>query len=106
MQEQRLRAAAVEDERVAPFQPRDRLALACLFGQQIADGFLFERLRRRAADVDLLRVGPRVAQQTRVNKMIEEHDVRGLEALEAADGDESGIAGPGADQVHGRARHG
>jgi hypothetical protein len=41
-----------------------------------------------------------------VDEMIEEHDVRGLEALEAADGDEPGVAGPGPDQVHDRALHG
>ena len=81
MQEQRFGAAAVEDERVAPFQPRDDLALARLLGEQIADRFLLERLRRGDADVDLLGVGPRVAQQARVNEVVVEHDVGRREAL-------------------------
>ena len=63
VQEQRLGAAAVEDERIAPLQPRDDLALARLFGQQIADGFLLERLRRGDADVD--RLGVRRAWRSR-----------------------------------------
>ena len=75
MQEQRFRAAAIEDERVAPLQPRDDLAFARLLGEQIADRFLFERLRRGDADVDLLRVRPRVAQQPRVHEVVVEHDV-------------------------------
>ena len=81
VQEQRFRAAAIEDERVAPFQPRDCLAFARLLRQEIADRFLFERLRRRAADVDFLRVWPGVSQQPGVNQMVEEDDVRRLEAL-------------------------
>ena len=56
VQEQRFGAAAVEDERIAPFQARDRLPLARLFREQIADRFLLERLRRGDADVDFLRV--------------------------------------------------
>ena len=106
VQKQRFRAASIEDERIAPLQPGDRLAFARLFGQQIADGFLFERLRSRTADVDLLRVRSCVAQQARVNKMIVKHHVRRLEALESADRDEPGITGSGADEIHRRARHG
>ena len=98
VQEQRFRTAPIENEWVAPFQTGDRLALARLFGQEITDRFLFERLRRRAADVNFLGVGPRAAQQTRVDEMIEEHDVRRLEALEPSHGDEAGIPRPGADQ--------
>ena len=55
----------IEHERIAPLQPRDGLAFARLFGEQIADRFLLERLRRRDADVDLFGVGARVAEQPR-----------------------------------------
>ena len=54
VQEQRLFAAAIEDERVAPLQPRNELAFARLLDEQIADRFLRHRLRRRGADVDQL----------------------------------------------------
>ena len=99
VQEQRFGAAAVEDERVAPLQPRDGLALARLLRQQVADRFLLERLRRGGADVDLLRVRPRRAQQPRRHEMVVQHDVGRRETLQAADGDEAGIARTGADEV-------
>ena len=65
VQEQRFLAAAVEHERVAPLQPRDRLALARLLGEQVADGFLRHRLRARRADVDQLGAGARVLSSRR-----------------------------------------
>ena len=52
MQEQRFLAAAVEDVRVAPLEPRDDLALAGFLGNQVADGFLRGRGGRRGAQVD------------------------------------------------------
>ena len=55
-----LRPAAIEHERIAPLQPRHRLALARLLREQVADRFLFERLRRGEADVDLFGVRARV----------------------------------------------
>jgi hypothetical protein len=65
VEEQRLRAAAVEHERVAPLQSRDRLALARFLSEEITNRLLLERLGRRDADVDLLRVRARVAEQPR-----------------------------------------
>ena len=56
VKEQGFGAAVIEDERVAPLEPRDRLALARFFRQQVADGFLFQGLRSREADIDLLGV--------------------------------------------------
>ena len=100
VQEQRFGAAAVEHERVAPFQPRDRLALARLLREQVADRFLLERLRRGDADVDLLRVGARVAQQPRVDEVVVQHDVGRGQVLQPADGDQARIARAGADQIH------
>ena len=63
VQEQRFDSALVEHERVAPLEPGDQLALARLLGDQIADGFLIETLRRRAADVDPLGVRRRLVEQ-------------------------------------------
>ena len=79
VQEQRFLAAAIEHERIAPLQPRDDLALARFFDEQVVDGFLIERLRRREADVDLLGVLARIAEQPRVHEVVVEHDVGGGE---------------------------
>ena len=65
VQEQRFGAAAVEHERIAPLQPRDDLALARLLGEQVADRFLLERLRRGDADVDLSRRPARACRSSR-----------------------------------------
>src|SRR5207247_6101776 len=65
MEKERFGSAAVEDERVAPLQARDGLALTRLLDQQITDRFLLQRLGRRAAEVDLFRVSARVGQELR-----------------------------------------
>ena len=49
VQEQRFLAAAIEQERIAPLEPRDDLSLARFFHEQVVDRFLVERLRRRRA---------------------------------------------------------
>ena len=79
VKEQRFLAAAIEHERIAPLEPRDDLALARFFDQQVVDGFLVERLRRSQADVDLLGVLPRIPEQPRMHEMVVEHDVGGRE---------------------------
>ena len=104
VEEQRLGAAAVEDERVAPFEPGDRLALARFFREQIADRLLLERLRRGHAHVDFFGISPRVPEQTRMHEPVVQHHVGGRETLQAADGDEARIARPRADQIN-HARH-
>ena len=58
MKEQRFGAAAVEHERVAPFQARHDLALACLLHEQIANRFLLERFGRGHAHVDGFGIRP------------------------------------------------
>ena len=93
VEEQRLGAAAVEQERIAPLQARHDLALARLLGEQVADRFLRDRLRRRDAEVDFLGVGARVAQHSRRDEMVVQHHVRRFEALQPANGDEPGITG-------------
>ena len=40
------------------------------------------------------------------NEMVVDDDVRGAEMVEAMDGDEARIAGPGANQIDGRMPHG
>jgi hypothetical protein len=90
----------VEHERVAPFEPRDDLVLARLFGEQVADRLLFERLRRGDAHVDRLRVGPGVAEQSRVDQVVVQNDVGHRQALHAAHGDEAGVPRAGADEIH------
>jgi len=60
----------VEHERVAPLQPRHHFALARFLGEEIADRFLLERLRRRAADVNGLGVGARVSQKPGMNEVV------------------------------------
>ena len=100
VQEQRFRSAAVEYKRIAPLQARDRLAFARFFGEQVTDRFLLERLRRGDPDVDLLRVRPRVAQQSRMHQMVVQHDICLREALHPSGGDEARIARARANQVH------
>src|SRR5215470_9388699 len=99
-QRDRVAAAGIEDKRVAPLQPRDRFAFARLLCEQIADRFLFVGLRRGDADVDFLRVGPRVPEQAWVDEVVVQHDVGRHQTLQTADGDQSGISGAGPDQIH------
>lgn len=106
VQEQRFLTAPLEHERVAPFQPRDHLALARLVGEQIADRLLRHRLRRRRAHVDQLGACARVLQQALRYAMVVDHDVRRSKAFQAVHGNEPGVAGPGSDQVHGPPLHG
>ena len=89
VQEQRFLTAAIEQERIAPLQPRDDLAFARFFHEQVVDGFLVERLRRAEPDVDLLGFLPRIAEQSRVHEMVVEHDVGGGEVARAACADET-----------------
>ena len=101
VQEDRFLAAAVEEERIAPLEADDDLALAGLLGDEQADRVLLAGLRGGGADVDALRVRRRHRQQARVDEVIVDHHVRALEAAQAAHGDERGVAGAGADQVDG-----
>ena len=86
VQEQRFFAALIEQERIAPLQPRHGLAFARLFGEQVADGILIARLGRGAADVDALGVLRRSVQQIGMHEVIEDHHVGLLQAAVAAQG--------------------
>ena len=94
VQEERFAAAGIEKERVAPFEPRDGLALARLLGEQVADGFLLERLWRRRADVDFLGVWPRIPEQPRMHHMVIEHDVGRAETSQTRAVIKPGSPGP------------
>ena len=63
VQEQRFLAAVIEQERIAPLEPRHGLAFARFLGQQVADRFLIARLGRGAADVDPLGMRRRDVEQ-------------------------------------------
>ena len=76
VQEQRFLAALIEQERIAPLEPRHRLAFARLLREQVADRILIARLGRGAADVDALGVLRRDVQQIGMHEVIEDHDVR------------------------------
>ncbi len=99
VKEQRFLSAAIEHERIAPLQSRHRLAFARFLDQQIVDGFLIERLRRRQADVDFLSVLAGIAEQPRVDEVIVEHDVGRGEMAQTAGGDKSRVTWACADQV-------
>ena len=105
VQEQRFLAAAIEQERIAPLEPRDDFSLARFLHEQVVDRFLIERLRRCRAEVDLLGLLPRIPQQPRLHEMVVEHDVGSREIAGAAGADEPGIAGAGADEVDDGAHH-
>lgn len=100
VQKQRLLPAAVEHERVSPFQTRHDFAFARLFHQQVADGFLIEWLRRCGADVDFFGVLARVTQHARRDQVVVKHDIRAGERAQAPHRDQAGIAGAGADEIN------
>ena len=105
VKEERLFSALIEQKRIAPLQSRHGLAFARLFGEQVTDGVLIARLGRGAADVDPLGVFRRNRQQIGAHEVIEDHHVGLLQAAVAAQGDEVGRAGTGANQID-RGSHG
>ena len=75
VKEQRLFAAAIEDEGVAPLQPRDDAAFAGLLDQQVADSLLSHRRRRGRADIDPFGVRRRLRDQPFVDEVVVDDDV-------------------------------
>jgi hypothetical protein len=100
---------AAEHARVAPLQAHDARARGRVLHEQGVDRRLARvlgagagaRMRHAAkaalADVDPARLGRERAQR-RVGERVEEHDVGGAQPLGAAQGDQIGLAGPGADE--------
>jgi hypothetical protein len=105
LEEERLFAAVVEDERVAPLESRHQLALAGLLGNQVADRLLLQRLGRRCADVDELGAAPRVQQQPRRDEVIVDDHVRAAQAGEPVHRDEARVSRAGADERNCRLCH-
>ena len=105
-QEERFLSARIEDKRVAPFQPDDDLPFASLVGEQIADRFLRDRLRRRRPDSNELRSDSRVPEQSRRHEVVMDDDVGGPQAFESTDGDQVRISGPCTHEKHARRDHG
>ena len=94
--------ASAEHERVAAFQPDDRVAGARLADQDARDlrlrlGVLLWLL----ADVDPLRVRAHEAHQRAGPEPVVDDDVCAAKEREATNGDQAGIAGAGADEVDG-----
>ena len=100
VQEQRLFPAAIEDERIAPLQPRDGLAFARLLGEEVVDRFLRHRLRRCRADVDQLGARPGMRQQPAGDEVVVDDHVGDPQAFESEDRDQPRIARAGADEKH------
>jgi hypothetical protein len=93
-------AAAVEDERVAPFQPHHNLAFARLVGEQVADGVLIERLGRGGADVDALGIRTGAPHRRGGHAVIVEDDIGIGHAIPAAHRQQRRIARSRADDVN------
>src|SRR4029078_7838220 len=93
VEKQGLAAAVIENERAAPFQPRDDLSLACLFREQVTDGFLLERLRSRHAYIDALGVSSRSPQEARMHERVVQHDVGRGQTMQSADRNEIRVSG-------------
>jgi hypothetical protein len=106
VKKQRLFASAIEDERVAPLEPRDDLAFARLFRQQVADGLLRQGLWRCRPDVEQLGARACMVEQTRRNQMVMYDDVGGPQQLEAGYRNQARVSGPRADQINRRPFHG
>ena len=102
VEEQRLFAAAIEEERIAVLQPRHDLALAGLLGEQEADRVLIGVLTGRPADVDALGVARRQVEHARMHRAVVDHDIGRFEAPLSPHGHQARSAGPGADQIHQR----
>ncbi len=75
VEEERLFAAAIEEERVALLQPRHDPAVARLLGEQEADGILIGGLTGRPPDVDALGLARRQIEHPRVHRAVVNHHV-------------------------------
>lgn len=91
-----------EHERVAPLEPNDRLSSGGVTNQELVDLFLGERsVSGPLADVDQHRIGARLSQELVSYQAVVHDDLGAPQQLQAAGGDQSGIAGAAAHQIHG-----
>jgi hypothetical protein len=100
VKEECLRTAAVEDKRIAPLETRHSFSFACLFSEEVADGFLIERAWRSQPHIQLLRVWSGVPQQPRMDEMVVEHDICRLQVTQATRCDEAWISWAGSNQIN------
>ena len=94
-----LLAAAPEHERVTALEPRHALAGARQLQQQLVDPLLLAALAGLLADENALGVAPRAPEHCLPDQAVVENHVRLLQQLQRAQGQQVGVAGPGADQV-------
>ena len=105
VQHQRLLAAAAEHERVAALEPDDRSPGARVLEQQRVRVVLGElRAFALLADVDHLRVRARVREGLGRDQAVVEDHVGVRDQLDGAHGEQPGVAGSRADEMH-RAGH-
>jgi hypothetical protein len=100
VQEERFFASAIENERVASFEPRDELALASLVSEEKRNRILLHRLPAGAPHIDQLSSLACLFQGPRWNLVIVDDNVGAPQALEPMHSDEAGISGPGPNQVN------
>ena len=103
VQEHRFLGAAVEDEGIAPLEPRHLMAVSRLFGEQHRDGVLRDVALGGTAGVNPLRVRRRPAQH-RFCRAVVDDDVGLSEQSRATGRKQSRIARPGADDDHAAGR--
>jgi hypothetical protein len=100
VEKQRFLASAVENERIAPFQPDDCFAFARFFREQEGDRILFQRFRGGRTYVNALGRRLGTAEEPRVDPMVIDDDVGGLQIALAANAHERRIARARADDVY------
>ena len=103
-QKRELLAAAAEDERVAALEPHDALAVAGEGDEQRVDRVLRHGVvAGQLADVDDLgrqhdALGGEPVEHAARAEPVGDDDVGGLERAQAAEGEQAGVAGSGADE--------
>ncbi len=96
----RLLAAAGEDHRVAALEPGDDPSLFRVLDDDLVDFVLGDGVVLRTfSDVNFLAAGFRPAEQLGTAQSVVNQHVRRLDALLGAKGDETEIAGAGADEI-------
>ena len=99
-----LLGAAPEDERIAALEAHDELARQAVLDEAGVGLRLRHRdLPGRLAGVDQQAVRARLERQLIAGQAVEDEHVGAAHEIEAADGDQPGIAGAGADEVDGHA---
>ncbi|MNF45580.1 hypothetical protein D3C84_267210 [compost metagenome] len=93
--------APTEDERIPPFQAQHALALLRQVHQLAIDLLLRQGMLATAlANIDALGIAPAHIDDRRRNQSIVEHHIGLLHQAQGTEGQQVGIAGAGADQVH------